>query len=292
MSAHEVKSLRVETTDVDQAAEAISASFPGLTLAPDEDGAPFHFTHSRVADDFFSVNQLSLHGRARSRGSFPDLFGAGRVLSGSFAVEYGSVGIDTATPYLRPAGWQVAEFEDAHLEYIAVDSDQFAREAAKYLAGTGQRLRPVSVENAKAVSDQAVLLWHSTADHITNVARDPALFALPVVRATLVDLYVMTMLRVFPVTRDSGWGAGIAASPRALRRAVLYMEDHLQEPITVALIANAARLSVRGLQNMFASQLGTTPTRLLRELRLRAAHDEILTSASSGGTRISEVAHR
>lgn len=217
---------------------------------------------------------------------------AGHVRRGRYVLDYGSSSIDTSWPYLRPPGQQQARFEDVSLELLTVDPTHFATQAAVHLAGTGAVLRPVAAERAGPISQEAASLWHSTADHVATAAADLTLFELPLVRATLLDLSVMTLLRAFPLASDPDFMTGIDAHPRALRRALQYMEDHVGDPITVPMIADAARLSVRSLQNGFTRHLGTTPMRHLRRLRLHAAHDQLIAADPDGGLTVEHIARR
>lgn len=82
-------------------------------------------------------------------------------------------------------------------------------------------------------------------------------------------------------------------TPAALRRAGRYCEDHAGEPIRLADIAAAARVSVRTLQLGFREHLQTTPLAYLRSVRLAHAHADLLRIADTGSrTTVTEVALR
>uniref|UniRef100_UPI0040534E2C helix-turn-helix transcriptional regulator n=1 Tax=Microbacterium sp. LWH7-1.2 TaxID=3135257 RepID=UPI0040534E2C len=66
---------------------------------------------------------------------------------------------------------------------------------------------------------------------------------------------------------------------------------HLAEPICVAQIAEAARISVRALRYGFAHQFGVSPSRYLRDSRLRQVHAE-LRDADPAVTTVVAVARR
>lgn len=82
-----------------------------------------------------------------------------------------------------------------------------------------------------------------------------------------------------------------ADSPSALREAQAFMHSHLDEEITVADIARAAKVSVRTLEEHFRRAVGVSPMAAFRELRLARAHDE-LTTATVNSTTVAEVAKR
>ncbi|MFE0200816.1 AraC family transcriptional regulator [[Kitasatospora] papulosa] len=74
------------------------------------------------------------------------------------------------------------------------------------------------------------------------------------------------------------------AMPAALRRAMTYCEEHAHEPISVAHIALAARVSLPTLQQHFRTQLQTTPLQYLRRVRLDHAHQDLLAILSGHAT--------
>jgi transcriptional regulator GlxA family with amidase domain len=80
--------------------------------------------------------------------------------------------------------------------------------------------------------------------------------------------------------------------PGGVRRAIAHMEEHLSRPLVLAELAEAARMSPRGLQAAFARQLGTTPMAHLRSLRLSAAHAELLQADPDRGDTVAGIAAR
>ncbi|MHC3468256.1 AraC family transcriptional regulator [Streptomyces sp. 7R007] len=78
---------------------------------------------------------------------------------------------------------------------------------------------------------------------------------------------------------DSVAGRGPAVLPGAVRRAVDFCAEHAHEPISVADMARAARVSVRSLRQGFRTHLATTPLAYLRRVRLDLAHRDLLAIA-------------
>jgi AraC-like DNA-binding protein len=76
-----------------------------------------------------------------------------------------------------------------------------------------------------------------------------------------------------------------------VRRAVDHIHDHAHEPLTVADIAVAAGLSVRGLQEAFQRVLDITPMMYLRQVRLAHVRDDLL-QAHPDSTSVGDVAKR
>jgi AraC-like DNA-binding protein len=103
-----------------------------------------------------------------------------------------------------------------------------------------------------------------------------------------------TVLATFPnsaLTDPTGTDRA-DAHPAALRRALTYIDDHADEPVTVAEIAAAAHITVRALQYAFRRHLDTTPLAHLRRVRLAHAHHELLAADPRDGTTVTQVAVR
>lgn len=80
-------------------------------------------------------------------------------------------------------------------------------------------------------------------------------------------------------------------APRAIRHAVDIIEEEAHLPLTLSSIAARSHISVRTLQQGFQRHLDTTPMAYLREVRLRRAHETLLTSDPSMVT-VASVAYR
>jgi AraC-like DNA-binding protein len=73
-------------------------------------------------------------------------------------------------------------------------------------------------------------------------------------------------------------------APRTIRTAIEIMEADAHLPLTVTSVAARTHVSVRSLQDGFSRHLGMSPTRYLREIRLRRAHQALLDSDPSTDT--------
>lgn len=79
------------------------------------------------------------------------------------------------------------------------------------------------------------------------------------------------------------------AAARVVRRAVELCERSPELPADVESLARTVGTSVRSLQEAFRRDLQTTPMRFVREVRLRRAHD-VLVTAEPGTVTVSGVA--
>ncbi|MGW0522271.1 AraC family transcriptional regulator [Crossiella sp. NPDC003009] len=79
----------------------------------------------------------------------------------------------------------------------------------------------------------------------------------------------------------------------AVRRAMVYCEEHADRPISVPDMAAAAGVAVRQLQRDFQEHLGMGPLEYLRRVRLDNVHQELLAVACgrANGT-VAEIARR
>ena len=89
-------------------------------------------------------------------------------------------------------------------------------------------------------------------------------------------------------SRSSLIARGGTASRLTARRAATYLEEHLDEPLTIAGVAAAQGVCTRVLQEAFRRELDTTPLLYLRQLRLRVARARLLTA--SAGVSVTEIA--
>ncbi|MBN3723692.1 GlxA family transcriptional regulator [Burkholderia sp. Ac-20379] len=64
--------------------------------------------------------------------------------------------------------------------------------------------------------------------------------------------------------------AAAAMHPR-IRRAVLIMEQHIGNPLSLAELARRLDLSVRQMERLFSSEVGKTPSAFSRQMRVRSA---------------------
>ncbi|MGY6536658.1 MAG: AraC family transcriptional regulator [Pararhodobacter sp.] len=88
--------------------------------------------------------------------------------------------------------------------------------------------------------------------------------------------------------RDGAAAAVAPARPRHLRRAEAYIAAHLDRPLTLGEVAQAAGASPRALQAAFRAHRGTTPLGFWRDLRLDGARADL--QAGVPGTTVTDVA--
>jgi AraC-like DNA-binding protein len=183
---------------------------------------------------------------------------------------------------VRSARYAVTLLDPRLLEQVAATAADPPREPVRL---TGHR--PHSPAAARHLRQTIVHLR----DH---VLADPAVAEQPLIASTSSQLLAASVLAAFPhsARTDPTAQDRTDAHTTTLRRAVAYIDDHADRPVTVADIAAAAHVSVRALQYAFRRHLGTTPLAHLRRARLAHAHRELLAADPLGGTTVGAVAAR
>jgi AraC-like DNA-binding protein len=80
----------------------------------------------------------------------------------------------------------------------------------------------------------------------------------------------------------------VVHSPRHVRRAIAYIEEHIHEPISLAAMASTIGVTSRTLQKGFLKYVDASPSDYIRQLRLRCIHDELI-RANELDTQVSTV---
>lgn len=65
-------------------------------------------------------------------------------------------------------------------------------------------------------------------------------------------------------------------SPRHVRRAIAYIEEHIEQPISLAELASAVGVTARTLQKGFLRYTENTPSEYIRSVRIRTVHEALL----------------
>ena len=160
---------------------------------------------------------------------------------------------------------------------------------------TGLSAEELTFMDATAVSPA---MGRYFADVVTFVHRQLLIGekeALPtLVVEQLTDLVASAALSVFPNTT---MGMSYLPEPgragaSAVRRAIAFIEENAERPLTVVEIAEAVGASPRALQAAFARSLGITPMAHLRRVRLARAHGDLMAGNRGNGDTVAAIAAR
>jgi AraC-like DNA-binding protein len=145
--------------------------------------------------------------------------------------------------------------------------------------GTGPAVAPVALVDAA---------WRTAC---RLLAESPMSLAPVTVRALEEQLLTAVLLGL-PHTATTELCRGPDEIPAdAVARAREWMEMHHAEPLTVADVARVAGLGIRQLQELFRRQLGTTPTAVLRDIRLGQARRALRRADATGPGAVAAVAY-
>jgi AraC-like DNA-binding protein len=152
----------------------------------------------------------------------------------------------------------------------------------------------VSVDFSRPITPAAGRHWAQTIWYVERVVgSSPLLDAAPLARRELGWLVNSAVLACFPnSTLDAESASYPGDTPQPLRRALAFIDEHADDPITLNEIAAAARLSPRGLQAAFRRHLDTTPLAHLRTVRMQRAHHDLQNAEPGDGTSVGAVAAR
>ncbi|MGW0392930.1 AraC family transcriptional regulator [Streptomyces sp. NPDC003042] len=127
---------------------------------------------------------------------------------------------------------------------------------------------------------EPVRAWLSLVKHFAEFADSGLAVRSPLAVQHFEQLLVNGLLDAQPHTLvDSVAGRGPAALPAAVRRAADFCVEHAHEPISVADMAQAARVSVWSLREGFRTHMAVTPLAYLRSVRLGRARRDLLAAA-------------
>jgi AraC-like DNA-binding protein len=289
--AHTERSL-VQTADFETAVESLRRAFGDVDLRRAEDEVSRFAMRSFRLPGIISTRWTftGVTGGSRDENAEDPLLLTGLVLGGGAHLWSRRGDVDTDRPFLYPetADSKLDRPDFANLGISRSIVDDRAR------AIVGRDDFHVRFTGTAPVDRAMDGLWRDTMAYTARTI--DTLAGLPdstIAQAGLLDLVASVMLRTFPSTVLDAIDRpepARAVTP-VLRRAVRYIDDHVDQPISVSDIAAAARLSTRGLYAAFRRDMDTTPMEYLRTARTAAAHLDLL-RADPGTTTVTEIALR
>ena len=232
-------------------------------------GEPFTYVQESLVDDGISITRIASSGtdvRAETTGS-PDLAvvlvrrGAATLRRGSDEVDLGEGGLG-----LLP----LSDVTELRWDSTTLDLFSFPASSLARLLGSERRALRLHAPTLVPQSVPLATYWrHLAASLAFRVLSDPELYERDLLRGGLVDALIAATIEAFALS-DSAEDE-LTSDQEALRQAAAFMRERLGDPISVARIALAAGVSVRGLQLLFQRELESTPVAHLRRLRLERA---------------------
>ncbi|MGH3188508.1 MAG: helix-turn-helix transcriptional regulator [Streptosporangiaceae bacterium] len=224
-----------------------------------------------------------------------DVVTIGVVTQGSIEVDRGDAADCYQAGDVFVASFPQADFtcrtRNARMHALSLAAPVLAQVAGAAADGSASPLRFLSQRPASSGGQDQ---WKLTASFVGDLLASPAVTAGSLVIEAAARLLAATVLAVFPntVTTHPDHADSHGAWPTTLRRAVAFVDDHPHQDITVADIAGAAAVSVRGIQLVFRRHLDMTPMTYLRQVRLARAHADLLAATPGGGQTVTAIAER
>jgi AraC-like DNA-binding protein len=191
--------------------------------------------------------------------------------------------VDNGRPVLFRHDPQHARWEDFQLDLIRIDRtvvEQVAAERGAWHPGPLE-FRPRHIPEGPALAAWWLMVRAVASEVLRGPAEVDAARERELTRFAASGL--LTAIPHWPVGQHEPRTAAAARFARAEG----FLLDHATEQITVDDVAEAAGLSVRGLQEAFRRHHGITPTTYLRRIRLLLAREQL---ESGDGRSIGEIA--
>lgn len=286
----EVRTTHFSTEDPDQALEALGQVYARLRMYPPA-GARFWMELASVSLGAVSVETVRMRCPPVSGGlDGTGVVRVGHLRSGRFSVVTDHHPIRSTPVFLFPTRPYTGWWEELGLTTVSLPLGVVEDHARALLDDPGFRLRFTGYR--PRVDPR---FWRATVRYlIEDVLPAEVAFDSPVLRDQSVRSLITALLHTMPstFTEHPAGSSSTGAVTAPVRRAVAFIDAHLAEPIGVAEIAAAARLSPRGLQAAFRRALDTTPTAYLHTVRLAAAHTDLLQADPTDGATVAAIAAR
>lgn len=274
------------TDDVEAASAFMRRVDPRVEIRATGDG--FHFEHVTRGMPEASFSRITIAARMTTAIELRRTAAFGFVLAGGVAARSRGETVDASRPFLlRPGS---AEAVSERLDVLVVNLDERAL-AARIALRLGIDEVSLDFTGTAPVSEGMLAHWARTARYAwRGVIQVDELMRNPLVRTATLEAVAEAALAAFPIVAVPLSAAPSAnALSAAMERGRRFIEDHAHQPITVAHIAEEARLSVRALQSGFQRAFGTTPLAYVRRVRLHEARRALL-SADAAVESVADIA--
>ncbi len=160
---------------------------------------------------------------------------------------------------------------------------------------TGLPASQVRFELSTPVSASRGRYLQGVVEHVRGLLSVEEIGTEPLVRAEMFRMLTTAVLMAFPCNAmdalaDRPAPGTLTAEPQVVRRAVEFIDANAQRAVGLGDIAEAARISPRGLQFAFRRHLDSTPLEYLRRVRMEGAHRDLKAGDPTRGDSVGAVA--
>jgi AraC-like DNA-binding protein len=283
--------LHTATTDPEVANEALRQLYTGARMGTVGELSSFSYSQDVDGDSELNVGRLRFRGSIAGHMVLEDSFSVVLPRDGNVNWRIGDrSGTGPGLFLVQPGQNYYGE-----VDRLSVDSVNLGLPTLQETARTvyGRDDLDVAFDDPRPVSRAREQYWTATARVVQEALGDPVLASLPLLRADLRRRIVVATLETFLLTDDPrARRASVAEHQTGFRRAVEFLHGALSQPVTVEDVARHAGLSTVELVRAFRSHAGTTPGAYLRDLRLSAAHQDLVRGDPAAGDTVREIALR
>lgn len=283
-----VISERFGTSDPGAAERALQSLYETVQLEEPRRFEPFHFHLEVGGEAEVNIALIELGARLRATGELDGIFSVVNLQDGALGMWAGADRSDTSRPALSGPGPVAGQYRDTRMVVA-----NFSEAAVQRLAAA-----QIGVENVRLVWRHGApvdagheRLWLETLAFLRSSVLVEPVIHVDAIRVSALRMLSMIAIDVFGIEVVHPTPPGMGVGEATVRRAQAFIEDNASLPITVEQIADAVHVSVRALQAAFRRLRDTTPTAYLRQVRLQAAHRELL-GADPTRASVGEIAHR
>jgi AraC-like DNA-binding protein len=148
--------------------------------------------------------------------------------------------------------------------------------------------RSAPLETVTTLPDEASQVWWASAAAYARVLSTPEFYENEMIRRTGWNHLLALSVQLFGLVRQ---GPGRSGSESVVHRSEAFIDEHLDQPLTVPMIAAAVAVSPRTLHLAFQQRREYTPSGYVRKARLDAVRRD-LRSADASVTTVAAVARR
>lgn len=291
MSDDTSRNIRIDAagSSADEAIERLPPLYDGTRWSARPTADAYSYRYAAVGDHAMTLRHSSMNGYIE--GDIPpgEDYVIQWLVSGTSVVDLGRDPLPQkiGRPLLFPAHRTfVFSFTDYDQRLV-----QLNRETINDMAEERMGAQPDAVrfDHTKLPAQPATALWLDTVGLIARTTQRGDVN--PLLWSELARMAGAAFFELYPPQGVALPKAVMGSEHARLRRAVEYIHENAQLPLTPSELAVVADLSVRALQNAFQKTLGMSPLGYARQVRLERVHAE-LQVAQRSDTTVSEVAHR
>ena len=153
--------------------------------------------------------------------------------------------------------------------------------------------RPIEFEPAFDLSQVSANRWNFAVQMLHAEVLEPdSLLHDTIGLGSLEEFLMSALLHCHASNFTSQLSGAKPPTSEAVRRSMDYIEEHLAEPISVHDVSDAAGVSVRTLQNLFAKEADQSPTNWIKNRRLERVRSDLADASASSDITVTDIASR